>query len=125
MNEMTGKDIDALVEERIFGRHAHSWKRDYATVRMSVCESCGARATGGQTYIPNAYSTSIAAAWSVVGELRSSGWTFELSVEQEDFDQACQVVFSKPGRRGASEQRRVPLAICLAALKAVGVEVPV
>ena len=125
MNEMTGKDIDALVEERIFGRHVHIWKHDPATVRMYVCESCGARATGLQPSVSNAYSPSIAAAWSVVGELRSFGWTFELLVEQEDFAQACQVVFSKPGRRCASEQRRVPLAICLAALEAVGVEVPV
>ena len=75
------------------------------------------------------YSTDIAAAWQVVEKMRSSGWRFEAFDTIRD---SWLVRFGKGefnhyenewSKEHISDENSCTLAICLAALKAVGVEV--
>lgn len=74
------------------------------------------------------YSTDISAAWLVVEKMRSVGLWFLL--EYEEPPQCCYTSFYVPinesgenGSQGNAYADTAPLSICLAALKAVGVEV--
>lgn len=85
------------------------------------------------------FSTDIAAAWEVVEELRTQGWYFRLECVKpgDPFtnfvvfkdDEQCRASFfqgyaedwgPKPRNLRDAAARTTPLAICLAALKAVG-----
>jgi len=64
------------------------------------------------------YSTDIAAAWQVVEKLRSDG--FEVELEGDSTGWHC--LFLDYPEAGRAEAQSPPLAICLAALEAAGVE---
>lgn len=109
---MTNREIDALVATHIMGwvyQHDVWYSPEYKTAQKFDC--------------PPRYSTEIAAAWQVVKKLcdapagvmdlqitysRSNGWYVEIG---------C-------GTCSDRELSDAPMVICLAALKALGVEVP-
>lgn len=109
-----GRELDAWIAEKVMGnpppvvppgvwpQELHSW----------------------QDRLP-LYSTDIAAAWEVVEKLKSLG--FKVGVDEEGSDlAACVVAKSERGivHVIASETAATaPLAICLAALRACGVEI--
>lgn len=109
-----GRELDALIAEKVFGLPQSTWRdgedhRDEDGVGVVVL---GVR--------PDPYSTDIAAAWTVVEKLdllrnhsfeRSPDGLYEIGVLYSD-DGYWEVYGSAP---------TAPHAICLAALKAVGV----
>lgn len=123
--ELTNREIDALVAEKIMG-----WTRepDKTTDWQETpwYEDCIWTTPCGQLskiYPPN-YSTSIEAAWEVVEKLISDGYTWDLNSHVE---WRVRVANYRDGQtRGVFETHEIgitlPRAICLAALKAVGEE---
>jgi hypothetical protein len=117
-----GRELDALVAEKVMG-----WS-DVGNITIGMTTYvAGHRPKGEQTVVP-AYSTSMAAAWAVVDALRARG----LHLAFNDTLSAWRVLFFTVGRfdtryftDGANyEFADTPAhAICLAALRAVGVEV--
>lgn len=111
---MTDRELDALVAEKVFG-----WKE--------IAESpingalCGSKPDGEHGYkyeIPR-YGSDIAAAWQVVEEMESCGKRVTIHREGSGDDWAAD--FGHGYYAAANEPAR---AICLAALKAIGVEAP-
>lgn len=107
-----GRPLDALVAERVMGLMAH---------RITVNEALHLMTNGprpGEPVPVRFYSTDIAAAWEVVEKLHLC----ELGMLVDGEGSASwRCVFGGPA---FAEAHTAPLAICLAALKAVGVEVP-
>lgn len=109
-----GRELDALVAEKVMGRCGHTLRR---VQDHHQCQKCGEEFWGlawhkGYCAFPS-FSTDIAAAWNVVERLKDR--YFLLQYYGDGWD--CQI--GGTSRTGNT----VPLAICLAALKAVGVEV--
>lgn len=109
-----GRELDALVAEKVMG-----WDlvptRHLVRLRYFRQPGTDSRAARERCYLPR-YSEDIAAAWGVVEKLSgyerkleecSEGWCFTFEAGEEFWGQAD----------------TAPLAICLAALKAVGVDV--
>jgi hypothetical protein len=109
-----GRELDALVAEKVMG-----WK----WIGPDEFNDNRHLTLGGQKVqarIPD-YSTDIAAAWDVVEKMRP---TFNLVLECVSLEYNCHV--ARPGHLDEKVNVRAdtaPLAICLAALKACGVEV--
>ncbi len=116
-----GRELDALVAEKVMG-----WSDvGEITIGMTVYVA-GHRPEGEQTVVPS-YSTDIAAAWTVVERMRELGWRMLLEnwVSSDD----AYAAFFHPQDRyrygnhiGVTDDT-APVAICRAALRAVGVEV--
>lgn len=69
---------------------------------------------------PPCYSTDIAAAWRVVKRMREQKWNGTVQVFGiEPGETKCTAIFVSPTRMRSSDAPSAPLAICLAALKAV------
>lgn len=107
-----GRYLDAMVAEKVMG-----WRHDPGTYEGSryLLDPAGARSA-----IPN-YSTDIAAAWEVVEKLKGATAHFQLQSIPGGWSTR---IFRVPA--GLSNEEiadTAPMAICLAALKAVGVEV--
>lgn len=111
---MTNREIDAMVAEKAMGLRKDRVTPDWFEY-----------ADGSRGPAPE-YSTDIAAAWQVVEKMRAGGTCF-----------SCGSPYKYPGIRDApcwarfggnmerpSPAMTVPYAICLAALAAIGVEVP-
>ncbi len=117
---IAGKEMDALVAEKVMG---------WPTTGMA------AGASYREANMP-AYSTDIAAAWQVVEKLRTIGWFIELNDDRPPTGkQRWNCWFHWPygpvlpeewpsGEPDAGVAGVAPEAICLAALAAVGAEVP-
>ena len=110
---MTDRELDALVAEKVMGLRIGKFQADH-------CDDCG----------PERYSTSIAAAWEGVEKMRARDERltfFEMGSEPKGKLYYCQFDFWKePDAAYATATAKDPSparAICLAALKAVGVEV--
>lgn len=112
-----GRELDALIAEKVMG-----WRN---------CEVSGwreTRAYGKPPYFDdsdpdvciNDYSTNIADAWLVVEKFDTQNHTVRISNTMGG-DWSCVIHGVWGEERVVAEN--VPLAICLAALKAVGVEV--
>jgi len=119
-----GKQLDALVAEKIFGYKV--FRRDYVDGARFFFEDTD----GAPTYLYMNYSTDIAAAWEVVEKLRELNngsvlefrltWSgkeygipgFVFRIWESDLPHVDLLPF---------EAKTAPHAICLAALKAVGV----
>lgn len=99
------RKIDALVAEHIMG-----WPGQKINVDWSIPRGP----------LPN-YSTNIADAWEVV-EKFTYGWQVGLTMDNEV---SCSLVVDKIGISPSIEvfAPTAPMAICIAALKAKGVEV--
>jgi len=125
-----GRELDALVAEKVMGA---DWMREHYPAMMRV---------GGARLAP--FSTDIAAAWRVVEALREKGgcfacfenrygdsysggeWSAYFGVNAEGAmagawagDTECMLYWDNPVP-GHVAAKTLPLAICLAALEAVG-----
>lgn len=139
MSEQAGRELDALVAERVMGWESITdeleiakregvpedvdskrWHRKQVWFKGNermACEECGT--------LPG-YSTSIAAAWEVVNHLLCHGWDekhfFQLHYDNVDLWDASFYKESSSdggGPEGWGTADSPALAICLAALKAV------
>lgn len=106
-----GRELDAAVAERVMG-----W--GYAQIHSAD--------DGYRRSLP-AFSTDIAAAWSVVERMASFGYAFDARYDREPWvGQQARVVFSAvnaasedwSGDTAQGEAETLPLAICHASLKA-------
>lgn len=111
-----GRDLDALVAEKVMG-----WKYYPASagtmqpINPPYWINPDRQSLDAIEDWPPSYSTDIDAAWEVVEKLAG---TFRLEYEKySDWD--CELGL------GSAHAKTAPLAICLAALKAVGCEVEV
>lgn len=120
-----GRELDALVAEKVFGLHRNERGHWYDVSGSSIpCYYADTEPCDPSSWLPD-YSTSIAAAWEVIERVVSG----KVSENLEGFALTVQ-----PGTIGASfsnlhgkghfqsNGKTAPLAICLAALKAVGVD---
>ena len=107
--------LDALVAEKVMGwewfrfiRHEDSYIGEFGPAQGDepIAENYGEH--------PPLYSTSIAAAWEVVEKLRDTQFTLERDALVSAGGWSCMM-------GGFGEGSTAPLAICRAALKAVGV----
>ena len=116
------RELDALIAERVMG-----WELDDLPEGV-VWE--GNSETGGgvtaRTAVPR-YSTDIAAAWEVVEKIRGAGFTFSLWDNANQYAAPWDCRFTHRddvGQKGIAIEGTAPHAICLAALRAKGVEIP-
>lgn len=120
-----GRELDALVAEKVMGIPAHETKLFFVRAESGVKPT---HTMGGLPFVAEErkesrtdikpYSTDIAAAWTVVEKLQADS-IVEVSGYKNDWD--CLINTSGgeiPDFFGSAET--VPHAICLAALKAVG-----
>lgn len=136
-----GRELDAVVAEKVMG-----WKRvvvpkDYdglnagVTLLPSTSIAIGWAPKGAYQlwHFCPLYSTDIAATWRVVEKLKERSDLFPqiswLRVHDNAFQHRCEIWRNDPpskqyGWLADVYADTLPLAICLAALTAVGVEVP-
>ena len=113
-NLPAGRELDALVAEKVFGVPHGDCFDTYGGKRCVKHDEYGG---------PQCYSTDIAAAWEVVEKLIALGYWFDVAWngESAQVDLDCKV----PTRMGWDRvvdgltASTVPLAICRAALRAV------
>jgi hypothetical protein len=117
-----GRELDALVAEKIFNLPQTLWREGKSNLNE---DGSGLIILG---VMPEPYSTDIAAAWEVVGKLKTLGFVVGVDIGNSDLSACVIAVVSK--KHGdirevvATEAHEsAPHAICLAALKAVGVDV--
>jgi hypothetical protein len=116
-----GRDLDALVAEKVMGLRIVA--DEYATPGyLQIAEE------GKPWYELPHYSTDIAAAWEVVGKLRETCWASVDGIGRPDpvwraeFRAMSDPVTGMEAHAPVSQiAPTAPLAICLAALKVVGV----
>lgn len=90
-----GRELDALVAEKVMG--VETMQKLYPSMMAK-----------GGAWLPH-FSTDIAAAWEVVEKMRREGYIFDIEIRKDYVGVNCEHCES------------APLAICLAALRAVGV----
>lgn len=127
-----GRELDALVAEKVMGSCVHDWKEDTETEswdRVYQCSRCGRRAhfhyldhlSGGPVDV-EPYSTSIADAWKVVEKMADTpgpnGDHYTLSLWYSGVE-AVAVFAEMEGWGGRATAETAALAICLAALAAL------
>ena len=123
-----GRDLDALVAEKVMELDLSQPCKDSELHEYYdgwACIACGLRGDWGDSDIyfghtiqPRHHSTSIADAWMVVEKMKRVGFRWAINSELNTWD-----VYLEDKRMGSGEGRGdVELAICLAALKAVGYE---
>lgn len=112
--------INRMVAEKIFG---WTWSRDHATPCWRVSpEDPYFREYDLSRHVPE-FATSIADAWPVVEKMRERGGNlFCLTLMCPESDGQRWLCVAHDASSGSAPT--APLAICLAALKAVGCEVP-
>jgi len=130
---MNLREIDRLVAEKVMGWRLKSfpgegggfsaWLNDDGKI-IKYENNCTLHAQPYDFWKP---TTNIADAWKVVEKLQKDGWHIELYNENEkwcfDLTKYNEFMFVDRFYRASAED--ASLAICLAALKAVGVEVEV
>lgn len=121
-----GRELDVLIAEKVM-----QWT--HRTVRNPVENYWQwSNAEGKDTALLPHFSTDMAAAWQVLEELRKKKWSIEISDNGAEAGWNCSI-FSDRDSDGKimetwqviadEDAATVSLAICLAALKAVGVNV--
>lgn len=134
---MTDRELDALVAEKVMGmwrepwndESAHWWqKHSDGTSKMHANVNLLGSWTSHFNALPK-FSTTLDAAWLVVEEMRRRGWDFILEVVHDKsrihpkagiFDAQFS---SRDGEGQAYTDDTPSRAICLAALKALQVEI--
>jgi hypothetical protein len=122
---MDNRKVDALLEKRLFGKCIHErqeWREweDYMCMAASrssgrmVCLDCG------ENDPEVGYYGTWAGMGSVVERMRELGWEFTLQLFG---DGIAWVKFNKPDGRGYDyeEANTAPMAVALAALRTMGV----
>jgi hypothetical protein len=127
-----GRELDALVAHKVFGLFpCPHWSRDIYDSRSWNSDNCDCKpwSKSYDAEYPDfkPYSTNIAAAWEVVEKLDRRFWPEIRRID--DGSWCCEIVGRgdtpaqvSPGPLALEYAPTAPLAICLAALKAVGVE---
>lgn len=111
------RKIDALVAEHIFNLKP---SRLEVTVAGEVFDHDYYVGRPEDLRLVERYSSDIAAAWKVVEKLNADDWRLDLRSNDNWHDAS----FSKDGSLIMVDSDTAPLAICLAALKAKGIETP-
>jgi hypothetical protein len=115
-----GPELDRLVAEKVMGwkplSHGDGWWTDGVSQRLiGKVPDLVMVGEMDQRFVP---SQSIAHAWEVVERMSSLGWWSDF---RETINRAWYIeVENKIGARSFADAPTAPLAICLAALKAVG-----
>lgn len=114
-----GRELDALVAEKMMGYHEYvdsNPKEVFRTQGDSVDHPCvKCRSFYGHTMKP--YSTSIAAAWEVVDEMKKRG--YDIEIRSNVIGRPWLVGFAGHPHVNPFTGETAPHAICLAALAAV------
>lgn len=120
---MTPREIDALVASKVMGLVPCS--NPIGKCELAAKGLCWGTGGAGTDLMP--YSTDIAAAWEVVEKMQADGW-FTSATDQTHHSMgwAWRFHHHSNGKLDAHAFARgkAPMAICLAALKAVGVDIP-
>jgi hypothetical protein len=144
-----GRELDALVAEHITHFRRQDECETFAAGRcngtkITYCGACGKTGHGscfGRIYAPGGevqiqceergcsvpyYSTDIAAAWIVLEEVRKRGFAVTISTWDTSREWRAEFDGITTDRlaHGCVFAKTAPEAICVAALKALGVEVP-
>lgn len=138
-----GRELDALVAEKVMGwrrslgcfDNRNNWNPEGVILVPFPGTEYGPKREWTTNPITNTrnvphYSTDIAAAWEVVERLRENGWVIGIGIDDEPWEDpagggthGCSLLGCNRGRTDATDIREyadtTPLAICLAALKAV------
>jgi hypothetical protein len=110
-----GRELDALVAEKVMGIECDT---DSGCKDGSDAVDCRVHGPDGTRY---AYSTDIAAAYEVLCKMGSRGLGHVIGRENEDEPFHCQFMNGEGFERDAKHDS-LPMAICLAALKALGIK---
>lgn len=110
--KITLREIDRLIAERVMG-----W------TDLSVTGNrFGTTPEGKPHRIIPQYSTEISAAWEVIEKLRFLGYQGGIDWARPEAGYECSFGSSlPPDQRPSSQAETAPLAICLAALKVMGI----
>lgn len=134
---MTNREIDVLIEENVIGitvqshlRHTDVFNKYYNKEELEytrgepeyITDDCGYMILSNQ--VPW-YSSDISSAWEVVEAIQKKGWYFSIfdyGAGGEDWKVELIPDEDIVGYREniSEEAKTAPMAICLAALKAVG-----
>ena len=124
---IAGRDLDALVAEKVMGMIGYNNLPTIADLEKQLDDPKNVVdiLPSGECRVIRPYSTSIAAAWEVVEKL-SSDYSIELTQNHQvnHLQYICKFWKLSGGDVFYDVADIAPLAICLAALKAVGAEVP-
>jgi hypothetical protein len=116
-----GRDLDRLIAEKVMGRKVYGDRISREAPELDIPEC----------WLPR-YSSDIAAAWEVVEKLRDSNFqltlvTTKLSALATFYTPQERIIWDNSLPEGHTPLKAIgdtaPHAICLAALKAMGVEV--
>lgn len=114
-----GRELDALVAEKVMGHKVKMWN-DVRVRKIQVDIPLMQVGEFEHEHIPR-YSSIIADAWQVVEKLSSQGSGVEI---YQDVDCPCEcTLYMRNGKNIYQKADTAQLAICLAAIKAAGVEV--
>ena len=130
--------IDAQVAEKVMGHKLATlaeyeaearrvWAKQPSCLYFHGLGGFIAYEEAGAVHVePNvpAYSTDIAAAWRVVERLRERGWSVVVESHGKHREWTCWVQDDTENEPVMPDADTVQLAICLAALRACGVEIP-
>ncbi len=113
-----GRELDVLVAQQIFGCRVERFQNPLGML-VARCQ-CGGdeHNRSEEPFFLMRYSTDIAAAWPVVEKLRELDMSVQVSTEATR--PYCCLAIQKDGQVIGECAWTAPLAICLAALKAVG-----
>ena len=131
-----GRELDALVAEKVMGwkncNPVATWDRweygdpgdDWTDVENEWCRGYGVSPYNKYFMIPfPRYSVNIADAWAVVEKMQASGFHYLLFCSHESgLSAATFYLGPADGSDDVKSSMYAPHAICLAALKAVGVD---
>jgi hypothetical protein len=135
LKEMTNREIDVLIAERIFGakvtflNQKHGWRIDYNTDK-DECNDPVWTDFGVDGYRLKNYTENMNFVWEVVEKMFKDGWSINI-VDSELIPEIIDcggydVKFScKAGARGRfkSSGNALPRVVCVAALLSYGIEV--
>jgi len=127
------REIDALVAEKVMGWTLERYEdgrpaktpADYADAANNDGWSWHGQPGDSEAYTWKP-STDIAAAWQVVEKMRAEGWSVQLRSNVYDPFWDCDAVrgYASTGIKHSGTAIEPARAICLAALRAKGIEVP-
>lgn len=115
-----GKELDALIAENVMGLPVLDYN-NYGTITVSYENDENRQAVWVD--LPK-YSTDITAAWEVAEKLAEKGFYYEIQQAwSQENTKRCRVYLNDGEARYIAIGDTAPHAICLAALKALGVEI--
>ncbi|MSQ15225.1 MAG: hypothetical protein EXR50_05120 [Dehalococcoidia bacterium] len=117
---MDNREIDALIHEKVFRLCAHLWLQHLSPMQ---CFKCGQSETQ-YTKTPY-YSTDITAAWQVVEQMDSCVISQDGArhVGNPDPKKGWRVNHTRNERTYSAFGETAPMAVCLAALQAIGEDI--